>query len=126
MRVLRRIRTRGQGLIEPGEMLGTESRAGHRVGVGDARGRREDGNDETPTRYPEWTFRVPVCRPSEVPPPFRLLLLQSRLDDLRERTACAIQTRLHGAEVAVRDLGDLLVGAAFELPEDEHFPVMLR
>lgn len=73
MCVLGRARTRGQGLIEPGEMLGTEPGAGHRVGVGvgDARGRRRDRNDETPTRYPEWTFRVPVCRPSEVPPPFR-------------------------------------------------------
>src|SRR5678815_1004684 len=46
------------------------------------------------------------------------------LDDLGERVPRAIEPRLHRAEVAVRDLGDLLVGLPFELPQDEHFAMV--
>ncbi len=44
----------------------------------------------------------------------------------REGCPGAIQPGFDGAEVAVRDLGDVFVRLAFEFPEDEHLSVMHR
>src|SRR5688572_12140970 len=52
--------------------------------------------------------------------------VQRGRDDLRERVARPVQPRLHRAEIARRDLGDLLVRLALELAQDEHLLVMLR
>src|SRR5689334_16246854 len=52
--------------------------------------------------------------------------IQPRLDDRRERVACAIQPGLHCAEIAIRDLRDLFVRLALQLSEHEHLPVMFR
>src|SRR3954462_6256703 len=47
------------------------------------------------------------------------------LDDRSERIPCSVQSRLHCAEVAVGDLGDLLVRLTLELAQNEDLPVVL-
>src|SRR4029078_8167040 len=47
-------------------------------------------------------------------------------DDLGERVPRAIEPRLHRAEIAVRDLGDLFVRLPLQLPQHEHLPMVRR
>src|SRR5437762_12067676 len=54
------------------------------------------------------------------------LLLDQRRDQLGEAVPGAVQAALHRAQVAARDLRDLLVALPFELAQHEHDPVMLR
>src|SRR4051812_1973052 len=64
--------------------------------------------------------------PDQPTPPLRSLSIHPRLDDLGEGIARPVQTGLHCAEVAVRDLGDLFVRLSLELAKDEHFPMVRR
>src|SRR5438046_10692635 len=54
------------------------------------------------------------------------LLLDHRRDQLGEAVPGAVQAALHRAQVAARDLRDLLAALPFELAQHEHDPVMLR
>src|SRR3982751_2696619 len=65
-------------------------------------------------------------RGSPSPHPITPFSVHPWLDDLGEGITRAVQARLHRAEVAVRDLGDLLVRLPLELAKDEHFPMVRR
>src|SRR5687768_16332143 len=64
--------------------------------------------------------------PTRVPRFPNLQLFQFRRYDLGETVSGPVESRFHGAKVTTRDLGDLLVGLPFQLPQDEYVPVMLR
>src|ERR1044072_2014899 len=59
-----------------------------------------------------------------VPEPSALIYVWC--DDFRERVSCPIQSRLDRAEIALRDFRDFLTGLAFQFPEDDDMPVLLR
>src|SRR5512142_2677322 len=48
-----------------------------------------------------------------------------RFDDRGERGSRAIEPRFHRTQIALRDLGDLLVRLALELAKHEHLSMML-
>ena len=53
-------------------------------------------------------------------------LFHVRRHDLRERVPSPVQPGFYRSEIAVRDLGDLFVRLALQLPQDENVPVVLR
>ena len=61
---------------------------------------------------------------SGVPVPEPTNLIYVWCNDFRERVSCPVKPRLDGTQVALRDLGDLLVGLALQLPQDKHVPVV--
>src|SRR5919107_903947 len=69
-----------------------------------------------------WTAAVVTRLSSALAGP----LLQPGLDDLREGVPRPIEARLDRPEIAVRDLGDLLVRLPLELAEHEDLAVGLR
>src|SRR5688572_2565529 len=68
---------------------------------------------------------VPVPVRWVLVPPKLITLLHVGRNNLREGVPCPVQPRFDRAKIAVRDLGNLLVGLALELPEDEDMPMML-
>src|SRR5687768_18293566 len=68
---------------------------------------------------------VPVPVRWVLVPPKLITLLHIGRNNLREGVPCPVQPRFDRAKIAVRDLGDLLVGLSLELPEDEDMPMML-
>src|SRR5687768_3423966 len=47
-------------------------------------------------------------------------------NDFRERVSCPVQPRFYRAQIALGDLGDLLIGLAFQLAQNEYVPVVFR
>jgi hypothetical protein len=66
--------------------------------------------------------RVPA---SGVPVPELSGLIYVWCDDFRERVSCPVKPRFDRAQVALRNLRDLLVRLALELAQHEHIPVVL-
>jgi len=62
---------------------------------------------------------------SGVPVPEPTNLIYVWCNDFRERIPCPIEPGFDRAQVALRDLGYLFVGFAFQLPQDKHISVML-
>src|SRR5277367_3743869 len=81
-------------------------------------GNRESGSGLR-VRRPESRPRLPTTG-SRLP-----VLTQCWRYNVSERSSSPVQARLHGAQVALGDLGDLLVRFAFELAEDKHLAVVL-
>src|ERR1700686_504469 len=66
--------------------------------------------------------RVPASG-APVPEPSDLIYVWC--NDFRERVSRPVKPGFDRTQVALRDLRDLLVGLALELPQDEHIPVVL-
>src|SRR5947209_8349476 len=59
-----------------------------------------------------------------VPEPSALIYI--RCNNFREGVSCPVKPGFYCAKVAVRNFCDLLVRLSFELPQNEHIPVVLR
>jgi len=109
-----------------GSTYGTRRcRSGSRILTEGGRGKREAeaGNK---AKGPSWQLSR-HDEPFTTFPASRFpLLIDLRLNDRRERCACAVQARLHRAKIALGDLGDLFVRLPLELAKHEHLPMMLR
>ena len=68
--------------------------------------------------------RARNARPRGPPPPTSYSSVHLGRDQRGERRACAIQSRLHRAEIAVRDLRDFFVRLALEFAEHKYLTMM--